>query len=84
MFFDKREDFFSKKLLHTDEKRIPTLFFLISRNEASIFIQTVLEKTDFRTAHSFSIDPEYNRIKGAKFSASGALSLLEKYHIEVE
>lgn len=44
---------------------------------------TVLEKADFRTAYNFSIDPEINRIKKAKFSMIGLMGLLDKYGIEV-
>jgi fluoroquinolone resistance protein len=50
----------------------------------TIFFQTRLEKADLRTAHNFSIDPELNRIKNAKFSAAGIIGLLDKYQIIVE
>ncbi|MCB9081993.1 MAG: pentapeptide repeat-containing protein [Lewinellaceae bacterium] len=49
----------------------------------AIFRQTNLQRTDFRTALNFTIDPEVNRIKGARFSAAGALQLLEKYQLEI-
>jgi uncharacterized protein YjbI with pentapeptide repeats len=39
---------------------------------------TILEKTDFRTAYYYSIDPEINRIKKAKFSVLGLSGLLDK------
>ena len=44
---------------------------------------SILEKADFRTANHYSIDPERNKIKKAKFSAQGLIGLLEKYGIEV-
>ena len=50
----------------------------------SKFDVTVLEGTDFRTAFNYSIDPEKNKIKKAKFSASGISGLLDKYDIEIE
>ena len=50
----------------------------------AIFENTVLEKTDFRTSFNFSIDPEINKIKKAKFSKEGAIGLLYKYNIEIE
>lgn len=50
----------------------------------TIFERTILEKADFRTAFNYSIDPELNRIKKAKFSRSGIAGLLEKYDIEIE
>jgi hypothetical protein len=48
------------------------------------FERTVLEKVDFRTSYNYSIDPELNRIKNAKFSIVGIIGLLDKYDIEVE
>ena len=50
----------------------------------AIFEYSVLEKSDFRTAYNYSIDPETNRIDKAKFSTSGLSGLLEKYNIEIE
>lgn len=50
----------------------------------AIFKDTILEKADFRTAFNYSIDPESNRIKKAKFSRSGLAGLLEKYDLELE
>jgi len=51
---------------------------------AAMFEYTVLEKADFRTAFNYSIDPELNRIKKAKFSRQGLAGLLAKYDIEIE
>ena len=48
------------------------------------FINTVLEKTDFRTARNYVFDPEMNKIKKAKFSYPGVTGLLAKYDIEIE
>jgi len=50
----------------------------------AIFQNTNLEKTDFRTALNYSIDPEVNRIRKAKFSHSGISGLLTKYNIDIE
>jgi fluoroquinolone resistance protein len=47
------------------------------------FDRTNLEKADFSTATHFTIDPENNRIKRARFSAAGLEGLLEKYGIVV-
>ena len=47
------------------------------------FDNTILEKADFRTAYNYSIDPETNRIKKAKFSTSGVSGLLDKYNIRI-
>jgi len=50
----------------------------------AVFDRTILEKADFRTSYNYSIDPETNRIKKAKFSVSGLTGLLAKYDIDVE
>jgi fluoroquinolone resistance protein len=50
----------------------------------AIFKNTNIEKADFRTAFNYSIDPELNRIKKAKFSRSGIAGLLNKYDIEID
>lgn len=47
----------------------------------AIFQQAILEKTDFRTANHYSIDPQTNRIKKAKFSLNGVTGLLYKHDI---
>src|SRR5690606_664484 len=48
------------------------------------FDHTILEKSDFRTSYNFSIDPELNRMKKAKFSMMGISGLLHKYDIDIE
>jgi uncharacterized protein YjbI with pentapeptide repeats len=50
----------------------------------SIFDHTILEKADFRTSYNYSIDPEINRIKKARFSITGVSGLLDKYGIDIE
>jgi uncharacterized protein YjbI with pentapeptide repeats len=48
------------------------------------FANTRLEKADFRTSYNYSIDPENNYIKKAKFSLPGICGLLDKYDIEID
>ncbi len=48
------------------------------------FSNTILEKTDFRTALNFSIDPEFNKMKKARFAVSGLTGLLDKYNLDIE
>lgn len=50
----------------------------------AIFEKTIIENSDFRTAYNYSIDPEKNRIKKAKFSLIGVSGLLDKYGIKIE
>jgi uncharacterized protein YjbI with pentapeptide repeats len=40
-----------------------------------------LRGADLRTAFGFRIDPEVNRLAGARFSVEGGLSLLAKYDV---
>ena len=47
------------------------------------FENTILEKTDFQTSFNYSIDPDINKIKKAKFSLAGISGLLDKYDIEI-
>lgn len=48
------------------------------------FDNTILEKADLRTAYNYSINPEINKIKKAKFSLSGVPGLLHQYDIEID
>jgi uncharacterized protein YjbI with pentapeptide repeats len=48
------------------------------------FEQTNLEKADFTTAYNILIDPEKNKMKGAKFSKENVAGLLEKYKISIQ
>lgn len=50
----------------------------------AIFFNTNLEGADFESASGFEIDPENNRIKGAKFSPSNIRGLLVKYKIRIK
>ncbi|NTV05676.1 MAG: pentapeptide repeat-containing protein [Chlorobiaceae bacterium] len=50
----------------------------------AMFIHTNLEKADFRSAFNYSIDPETNRIRKARFSVPAVTGLLDKYDIEIE
>lgn len=50
----------------------------------TIFINSILEKADLRTAYNYSIDPENNRLKKTKFSILGISGLLDKYDIIIQ
>ncbi|MGZ3920588.1 MAG: pentapeptide repeat-containing protein [Bacteroidia bacterium] len=50
----------------------------------AIFDDTRLEKADLRTSYNYSLDPELNYIKKAKFSTHGISGLLHKYDIVIE
>ena len=51
--------------------------------QKTVFEKTILEKADFTTAYNYSLDPEMNRLKKAKFSLNGVGGLLHKYQIEI-
>lgn len=50
----------------------------------STFDGTILEKADFRTAFNFSIHPEKNRLKKARFSTQGLAGLLDHYDLKID
>jgi uncharacterized protein YjbI with pentapeptide repeats len=50
---------------------------------SAVFDGTNLERADLSTAHSYSIDPEKNRIRRAKFSLPDVIGLLNRYDIEI-
>lgn len=50
----------------------------------TVFENTILEKADLRTSYNYSINPELNRIKKAKFSVAGIAGLLNKYDIVID
>lgn len=50
----------------------------------ALFEETKLEKADFRTAFNYSIDPENNLLKKAKFSLPAVTGLLHRYNIIIE
>jgi len=58
--------------------------FLNCDLRGSNFENTKLYASDLRSAVNYSIDPEKNDIRKAKFSLIGISGLLEKYDIEIE
>ncbi len=52
--------------------------------QGAIFENAILEKADFCKAINYTIHPEQNRMKGAKFSLEGVYGLLSRYGIEIE
>ena len=49
----------------------------------AVFEQTNLEKADLATSYNYTLDPESNTVKNARFSLSGLPGLLEKYDLKV-
>ncbi len=50
----------------------------------TIFDGTNLEKADLRNSYNYSINPDNNRIRKAKFSLAHIAGLLDKYDITIE
>lgn len=48
------------------------------------FDHTNLERANLSTAFNYSIDPENNPVRGAKFSLPSVLGLLHKYQIDIQ
>lgn len=48
------------------------------------FSNTNLEKADFRSASNFSIEPEFNKMKKAKFNLFQLEGLLHKYQLDID
>jgi len=48
------------------------------------FEHTNLEKADLRESFNYSIDPEINRIRGARFSIPEVIGLLDKYGLKID
>jgi fluoroquinolone resistance protein len=50
----------------------------------AVFMRSILENADFRTAYNYQLDPEQNKIKKARFSQTGIAGLLVKYQLKIE
>lgn len=79
----KNTDFGQSRLLEADFTNAD-----LSRSDLSgcdlnrtIFQQTKLVEADLRAALNFDIDPEYNQLRKAQFSADGLMGLLRKHRI---
>jgi uncharacterized protein YjbI with pentapeptide repeats len=82
----KKTVFKNSQLQETDfsQADLTSAMFDNCNLERATFDQTILEKSDLRTSYNYSLDPEINRIKKAKFSILGIAGLLDKYDIEIE
>lgn len=50
----------------------------------TVWMRSTLRGADLRTARRYTIDPENNLVRGAKFSYPAVLGLLDKYGIEID
>ncbi len=51
--------------------------------DQATFVDTDLRTADLSTAYNLALDPDRNKIKGARFSMEGALALLGKYGLVI-
>ena len=50
----------------------------------AIFDFTNLEKADFYSSFNYSINPEKNKLKRARFSKTEVIGLLDNYDLKIE
>ena len=50
----------------------------------TIFVNSILEKADFRSARNFNLDPDLNKMKKAKFSVTNLSGLLYKHNLDID
>lgn len=74
----------SLKEVDFSESNLTSSSFQESDLTGTRFSNTILEKADFRYARNFSIDPEFNKIKNARFSAYQLEGLLHKYQLNID
>ncbi len=77
--------FKNSKLIETDFSQcdLTGAVFENCNLERAVFQNSIIERADFCTSYNYSINPEINRIKKAKFSLTGVAGLLNKYDIEI-
>lgn len=82
----QKTDFIQCSLKEVDftEANLTSAVFTNSELAGAKFSNTILEKADFRNAKNFVIDPEFNKLKKAKFSVFQLEGLLYKYQIDID
>ncbi|MEO6520323.1 MAG: pentapeptide repeat-containing protein [Mucilaginibacter sp.] len=83
---NKKAKFVNCSMKSTDltEADLSEVIFQNCDLQAAEFGRTILTGANFTTSYNFSIDPEQNQIRKAKFSQQGLAGLLFKYGIVVE
>ncbi|WP_306352374.1 pentapeptide repeat-containing protein [Flavobacterium sp. '19STA2R22 D10 B1'] len=67
-----------------DDANLSSALFDKVNLQGAVFNRTDLKEADFRTAEQYTIDPELNNVRKAKFSFPSVLGLLAKHNINVE
>lgn len=81
----KKSQFRHSRLLEVDftQSELQEVSFQGSDLSGAVFDRTNLEKADFRDAIHYRLDPEINKVKGARFDLAGLPGLLGKWGIKV-
>ena len=74
----------SLKEVDFSEVDLSEAVFQTSDLTGTVFENTLLIKADLRTAKNYTIDPEKNNIKKARFAYPGVVGLLNKYDIFID
>lgn len=82
----KNATIINSKLHHVDftETDLTETCFDDCDLQHAVFENTNLEKADFRNAINYSIHPDNNKLKGAKFALEGVVGLLHKYGVKID
>jgi uncharacterized protein YjbI with pentapeptide repeats len=82
----KKTQFIDCSLKEVDfsEVELTEAVFIACDLIGTVFENTVLVKADLRTAINYSIDPERNKLKKARFSFPAAAGLLNKYQLVID
>jgi uncharacterized protein YjbI with pentapeptide repeats len=89
IFYKKKNKgvkFIGCSMVETDftEADLTDAQFINCNLNRAFFSRTTLKNADLRTAYNFSIDPDNNNLKKARFSVHGLPGLLAKYDISIE
>lgn len=81
----KKSIFQNCRLLEVDfsQTDLSGVSFVGSDLSGTVFDRTNVEKADFREAIHYRLDPETNKIKGARFDLEGLPGLLGKWGIKI-
>lgn len=83
---NKKATFTDCSMTETDltEADLTEAKFINCNLNRAFFSRTILKGTDLRSSYNFTIDPDDNQIKKARFSLHGLPGLLGKYDIKIE
>lgn len=83
---NKKATFTDCSMTETDltEADLTEAKFINCNLNRAFFSRTILKGADLRTSYNFSIDPDDNAIRKARFSLHGLPGLLGKYDIKID